>query len=228
MGENRRQKKAKSTQKEGSMVYTISFFIAKYLIQILFSAEGRGQRNFPKKGPFIAVFNHNSYLDILTMSLVVNFPVHGMAKAELFKVPVLGWWLRKIGVHSILRDSGDEEGFRYFLEVLRNRARLFISPEGTRKWKEGKPPRPKTGFVRLAQLTRCPVVPVGISSTRDILPPGSTFPRFKKVIVQVGKPINLPPVEVTLENKEVLQEQANMVMNEVYKLVLKPPKKIKL
>jgi len=71
------------------------------------------------------------------------------------------------------------------------------------------------------------VVPVGISSTRDILPPGAIFPRFKKVVVQVGKPIYLPPVDVTLENKDILQEQANRVMDEVYKLVLKPPKKKK-
>ncbi len=228
MTENRGRKKVKSPQKEGSMVYTISFFIAKYLIEFLFSGEGRGQENFPKKGPFIAAFNHNSYLDILTMSLIVSFPVHGMGKSELFETPLLGWWLRKIGVHPILRDSGDEEGFRYFLELLKNGARLFISPEGTRKWKDGKPPRPKTGFIRLAQLAKCPVVPVGISSTRDILPPGANFPRFKKVIVQVGKPIHLPPVEVTLENRDVLQEQANRVMDEVYKLVLRPPTKKKL
>jgi len=227
MSKSRKQKRANSSFKEGSMVYTISFFIVKYFMQFLFAGEGRGQNNFPKKGPFVAVFNHNSYLDILTMSLVVSFPVHGMGKAELFEVPLLGWWLRKIGVHPILRDSGDEEGFRYFLEILKNGGRLFISPEGTRKWKEGKPPRPKTGFVRLAQLAKCPVVPVGISSTRDILPPGAIFPRFKKVVVQVGKPIYLPPVDVTLENKDILQEQANGVMDEVYKLVLKPPKKKK-
>jgi len=117
MSKSRKQKRANSSFKEGSMVYTISFFIVKYFMQFLFAEEGRGQNNFPKKGPFVAVFNHNSYLDILTMSLVVSFPVHGMGKADLFEVPLLGWWLRKIGIHPILRDSGDEEGFRYFLEI---------------------------------------------------------------------------------------------------------------
>ncbi len=209
------------------MVFTISFFIVYYFLKIFFQGEGRGQNHFPRKGPFIAVFNHNSYMDVLAMSLVVSFPAHGMGKKELFDVPLLGWWLKKINVHPILRDAGDEEGFRYFLKILHQGGRLFIAPEGTRKWVNGHPPRPKTGFVRLAQLARCPVVPVGISNTRDILPPDKLRIRFKKIVVQVGEPITLPPVEVKPENYEILQEQAKMVMSEVYKLVLTPPKRKK-
>ena len=207
------------------MIYTISFFIIYYFLKIVFRGEARGLHNYPRKGPFIAAFNHNSYMDILAISLAINFRVHGLGKRELFEMPFLGWWLRKMNVHPIVRDAGDEKGFRHLLDLLKSGARLFISPEGTRKWKDGKPPRARTGFVRLAQLVKCPIVPVAISNTREILAPNSYKIRFKKIVVRVGKPIYLPPVEVTLENKQILQEQANRVMNEVYKLVISPRKK---
>ena len=203
------------------MVYTISFFIAYYFLKIFFAGEGIGRENFPRKRPFLVVFNHNSYLDVLTLSLVVKFRAHGMGKHELFKVPLLGWWLRKINVHPIIRNASDKEGFERFLRLLKRGEIVFISPEGTRKWENGRPPRPRTGFVRLAQMADCPVVPVAIYGTRQILPPDKKLPRWSKVVVRVGTPVKLKPIPLTPENKDLLQMQANQVMAEVYKLL--PP-----
>lgn len=201
------------------MVYTISFFLIHYFIKIFFAGEGYGSENFPRKRPFLVVFNHNSYLDILTMALVVKFRAHGMGKHELFRVPGLGWWLRKINVHPIIRDASDREGFERFVRLLRGGEIVFISPEGTRKWVDGRPPRPRTGFVRLAQMVGCPVVPLAIYGTREILPPGKKIPRWHKIIVRVGSPLLLDPVELKPENLDLLQRQANQVMGEVYRLL---------
>lgn len=203
------------------MVFTVSFFLVYYFLKIFFAGEGYGKENFPKRRPFIVVFNHNSYLDLLCISLVVDFRPHGMGKHELFNVPLLGWWLKKINVHPIIRNASDKEGFERFVRLLRDRQVVFISPEGTRKWQNGRPPRPRTGFVRLAQMVRCPVVPLAIYGTREILPPGEKLPRWHKIIVRVGKPLCLDPVELKPENHDLLQRQANQVMAEVYKLL--PP-----
>ncbi len=201
------------------MVFTISFIISFYILKILFAGEGIGQRNFPHKKPFIIVFNHNSNFDILTLTLVIKSGGIGMGKHELFKVPVLSWWLRKIGVYPIIREAADIEGFDKIKNFLKAGEILIISPEGSRTWKNGQPPRPKTGFIRLAQSVKCPIVPVGITGTRDILPPGSKFPRWKKIVVKVGEPINLVPIETKTENRDLLQQQANEVMLHVYNLL---------
>jgi len=201
------------------MVFSISFFIAFYIMKIIFAGEGIGQNNFPRKKPFIVVFNHNSNFDILTLALVAKFKGIGMGKYELFNVPVLSWWLRKINVYPIIRGNSDTEGFDTIKNRLNEGEILFISPEGTRKWTDSQPPRPKLGFVRLAQETKCPVVPVAITGTRDILPPGAIIPRWRKIIVKVGKPVNLVPIEMKQENRDILQQQANEVMYNVYKLL---------
>jgi len=158
---------------------------------------------------------------MFTLPQVVNFVGHGMGKNELFQVPVLRWWLRKIHVHPIIRDTGDKEGFARIVDLLKMGNNMFVSPEGTRKWEQGQPPRPKTGFIRLAQTCHCPLVPVAICGTRNILPPEAFFPRWSKIVVRVGKPVMLKPIEVKLENHEILQAQANEVMRRVYELL--PP-----
>ena len=142
-----------------------------------------------------------------------------MGKYELFKVPVLGWWLKKIGVYPIIRGSADTEGFELIKNQLRQGKVLFISPEGTRKWKNGAPLRPKLGFIRLSQVVKCPIIPVAISGTRNILPPGSSIPKWQKVCVRVGEPIKLVPIEIKMENRDELQRQANEVMRCVYELL---------
>ena len=203
------------------MIYTISYVIFHYLIKIVFCGEGLGTDNFPRKGPFIAVFNHNSNFDVLTLSLVAKFRAMGMGKSELFKVPGLAWWLKKINVYPIIRGTSDVAGFEIIEKKLQEGGILFISPEGTRKWENGMPPRPRLGFVRMAQSVKCPVVPVAISGTRDILPPGAVFPKWKKIVVLVGKPVNLVPIQSRIENRDILQQQANEVMRKVYELL--PP-----
>lgn len=201
------------------MVFTISFMLFYYFLKILFAGEGIGQHKFPYKKPYIVVFNHNSNFDILTLPLVIKSTGIGMGKQELFKVPFLRWWLHKIRVYPIIRDGADIEGFRKIENLLKAGEILIISPEGTRKWKNGQPPRPKTGFIRLAQNVKCPIVPVGITGTRDILPPGSKFPRWRKIVAKVGEPIILVPIETKQENRDLLQQQANQVMQHVYNLM---------
>jgi len=51
-----------------------------------------------------------------------------------------------------------------------------MAPKGTRKHDPGNPPRTHTGFVRLAQEADCPVVPIAVAGTREVLPPGGKIP----------------------------------------------------
>jgi 1-acyl-sn-glycerol-3-phosphate acyltransferase len=141
-----------------------------------------------------------------------------MVKHTLFEVPVLRWWLRAVGLFPVVRDSGDEHAIENALNVLRGGGIFFIAPEGTRMH-GGEAPRARTGFVRLAQMAGCPVIPVALHGTREALPPGAHFPRPVRIAAMVGKPIMLPPVECTMETRPLLQEQANMVMKKVYELL---------
>jgi len=187
-------------------------------MKVLYRGEVYGKENFPKDRPFIGVINHNSLLDIPAMALVVDFRARSIVKEELFRVPLLGWWLRRIGMVPIVRGASDREAFSRALSALQNGEILFVAPEGTRKWKNGKRPRPRTGFVRLAQLARVPVVPCALHGTREALPPGAWLPRLVKVRAMVGKPIELEEVEVVPESYPKLLDQAWSVMKEIYRM----------
>lgn len=208
------------------MVFWISAFIFRLFSKIYLRGKGIGKENFPDKGPYIGVVNHNSNLDAVAMALVAKQRVYTMAKDSLFKVPILKSWLKAVGMFPVVRDAADEQAFSYAQELLRQGQVLFMAPEGTRKKANGERRRPRTGFVRLAQIAECPVVPVAIYGTDKVLPPGAWFPRPARVRVQVGKPIQLEKVAVTIDNKEKLQQQANMVMDNIYAMLKQIEKEV--
>jgi 1-acyl-sn-glycerol-3-phosphate acyltransferase len=201
------------------MIYWISAFIFKLVAKFYLRGKGCGTENFPERGPYIGVVNHNSNLDALAMALVIKHRSYTMAKDSLFRVPILKWWLKAVGMFPVVRDASDHAAFDHALNLLKKGGILFMAPEGTRKKEEGQRLRPRTGFIRLAQLSGVPVVPVAIWGTDRVLPPGAWFPRPVKVRVRVGKPIELEKIEVTLENKDKLQQQADMVMDVIYQML---------
>ncbi|MDW7679647.1 MAG: lysophospholipid acyltransferase family protein, partial [bacterium] len=151
------------------MIYWISVFILKLFAKCYFRGKAYGLENFPQTGPYIGVVNHKSNMDVIAMALAVRHKVHTMVKHSLFRVPVLKWWLRAVGMFPVIRNAADRRAFNHAVDLLRNQQVLFMAPEGTRKKKGSVTIRPKTGFVRLAQITDVPVVPIAIFGTDDVL-----------------------------------------------------------
>ena len=201
------------------MVFWISAFILRIYAKLYHRGRGFDKKNFPSNGPFIAAFNHSSNMDTVAMSLVINFRANAMGKDTLFKVPILGWWLKKVGAFPVVRDKSDKEAFNNALNLLKENKKLFMAPEGTRKKINGQRRRPRTGFIRMAQIVGCPIVPVAIWGTDRVMPPYAWFPKPTKIAVKVGKPIHLKKIKVTTEKKEQLQSQADMVMDIIYQMV---------
>ena len=202
------------------MIYWISAYILKFVARIYLRATVSGVENYPSKGPFIGIFNHNSNMDIVALSVGIKHRVHTMAKDSLFKVPFLSWWLRAVSMFPVVRDSSDKEAFNRAVNILKQGEILFMAPEGTRKRIKGKKHRIRTGFVRLAHLANCPIVPVAVSGTERVLPPGAKFPKPVKVSIKIGKPFYLENIDqISKDRKEILQKQADDAMGKVYELV---------
>lgn len=201
------------------MIFLISLYTLRLFTKIYFRGKAYHTNNLPIKGPYIGVINHNSFVDIPAVSLVIKGKVYTMAKDSLFKVPFLGWWLKAVNMFPVIRNASDNIAFKHALEILKREDIIFISPEGTRKRSDEKSlPRARTGFIRLAQLANCRIVPIALSGTRKAMPPDAILPRPVKVRAMVGKPVSLEKVEVIVENKDVLQQQADMVMATIYEM----------
>jgi len=152
--------------------------------------------------------NHVSNLDgpmIAAAAGKVRF-VRGLGKAELFEVPVLGWFLRGTGNIRLDR-RGDVGAMRAAIGVLAHGGSLVVFPEGTRS-KDGKRGRAKAGVGFLAGSARAQVVPVHITNT-DRLPPRAP------VEVRFGEPLRY---EGDPHDRQACLAFGEMVLDRVFKL----------
>ena len=132
--------------------------------------------------------NHVSLFDPPVVGAGAPRPLHFMAKAELFRVPFLGWLIRNLNAHPVERDGADAAALRHALLLLREGKALLVFPEGTRGT-EGQlqPGRPGAGM--LAALSEAPVVPVYVQGTGYALPRGASRPHRARVTVRYGPPL---------------------------------------
>lgn len=180
-----------------------------------YSIEGREHE--PARGPFIAAGNHASAADPLIVGAVLRNRAAYMAKAELFSVPVVGAWLRSVGSFPVRRGQPDRSAIRRSHEVLASGGVLVMFPEGTRS-PDGRLQDPEPGAALLALRTGAPVLPVAVVNSHRAMPKGSPLPRFRRVIVRIGRPLPVPKIEGRLDH-QVLEEWGRRIMAEIAKLL---------
>ena len=111
----------------------------------------------PGQHGILIVYPHTSNVDFFIGILAkwaIGIPIHYLAKDSLFKIPLIGWWLRYLGGRPVVRSSPQGYVAELAQEMKANDYFwLVITPEGTRK----KTPGWRSGFYRLAILTGYPV-----------------------------------------------------------------------
>jgi 1-acyl-sn-glycerol-3-phosphate acyltransferase len=110
----------------------------------------------------ILVANHIGLLDFLKIWLAYGSGIRFIAKAELFKIPVLGWLFKIFGVISITRNSYDRNALSTALDVLRKGGTIGIFIEGKIKRRSKRITEPKNGAAMLAVASKALVIPVAV------------------------------------------------------------------
>jgi 1-acyl-sn-glycerol-3-phosphate acyltransferase len=139
--------------------------------------------------PYVVVSNHESFADILLISHL-PWEMKWLSKAELFKVPVLGWLMWLAGDIPVRRGESRSavEALQRCRVVLKQRVSVMIFPEGTRSPTADMLPF-KDGAFRLAIDSGVPILPLAVSGTGTALPKhGWRFGR-SKAEVRVLEPI---------------------------------------
>jgi 1-acyl-sn-glycerol-3-phosphate acyltransferase len=150
--------------------YLSSFWASLYLwVMPAWSVSIEGREHIGKK-TYVVVSNHQSLLDIL-VAFRIFFPFKWVSKAEIFKLPFIGWNMKLNRYIKLIR--GDQDSIRRMMRdcnaALAAGSSVFIFPEGTRS--ETGILRPfKPGAFLLAQQNKIPILPIAISGTRDALP----------------------------------------------------------
>jgi 1-acyl-sn-glycerol-3-phosphate acyltransferase len=173
----------------------VAYWIMKAIISpflyLLWRVRVEGREHIPADGPVILAANHQSFCDSFFLPLVVKRRVTYVAKAEYFDSWRTAWFFRAAGQIPMNRSGGDasQRALDTATEVLQGGGVLAIYPEGTRA-PDTRLHKGKTGVARLSIGCNVPVVPVGLTGTRAVQPPGSMVMRpFRPVTVRFGPPV---------------------------------------
>jgi 1-acyl-sn-glycerol-3-phosphate acyltransferase len=113
----------------------------------------------------------------------------GLAKAESWKNPLLGWLFNLWGAIPVRRGEMDLAALRKCLDVLRDGGILVVAPEGTRS-RHGCLQRGHPGVVALALRSGAPILPLAFCGG-EALKRNAKRLRRTPFHVMVGEPFHL-------------------------------------
>ncbi|WP_298865815.1 lysophospholipid acyltransferase family protein [uncultured Gimesia sp.] len=189
----------------------ITWIVFQWILQVFFALwlryQSKGKENLPVEEGGLLVSNHQSFLDPLLICLPLKRPVSFMARDSLFRIPILGPFMRYQFVIPISRRATSSQSIRTAIDNLEHHNFVGIFPEGTRTT-VGTVERFKPGFLALLKRTDSAIYPIGIAGALRALPRGASFLRPKPVRVVFGTPITRSEIQEYYDRdaeKELLQ-----------------------
>ncbi|MFT7634230.1 MAG: glycerol-3-phosphate O-acyltransferase/dihydroxyacetone phosphate acyltransferase, partial [Mariniblastus sp.] len=125
---------------EPSLVGSLARRVARRLVKIYYPhIKLTGAALIPEAGPVLFCGNHpNSLVDPLVIGIASGRPVRFMAKAPLFKTPVLGPIMYGLGMIPTYRGSDDSKQVRRNLESLDSSIQFLVEGHAVGIFPEGK------------------------------------------------------------------------------------------
>jgi 1-acyl-sn-glycerol-3-phosphate acyltransferase len=204
--------------------YRISRVLAGPFLYTLWRPEIVGSEHIPAAGGAILASNHLSIVDSIFLPLMVDRPVTFAAKSEYFTGTrpidrLTGAYLRATNQISVDRAEARAglEMLDAALGLLREGALFGIYPEGTRS-PDGRLYRGRPGVGWLALNSGLPVIPVAMSGTDHVLPPGRKVPRVGKIKIRVGEPLTFESAKTLPSASRQRRAITDEVMNAIQAL----------
>jgi 1-acyl-sn-glycerol-3-phosphate acyltransferase len=174
-------------QRQPTLMFRMIRATASPLLFSLFSIEVHGRENIPRSGNYVLIANHLNWLD--SFAILAVFPaaprVHFLGDTTGLVQHRVQWALVK-GVAGFIpvnrRLHPDVVLFHHANLCLQRGGVLALYPEGHYGDKEGELQPFKSGFAHFALDNKVPVLPVGLSGTKDLW-------LRKRVRMNIGRPI---------------------------------------
>jgi len=167
--------------------YKVLYTLLAPIFKLLYRIKVTGKENIPE-GAVVVCANHTSYLDPIVMCIAFGKQelLTFMAKIELFRIPVIGFVLRKLGVIGVDRGSTSMATLRDAIGRLKDGKKIMIFPEGTRVKEDADVSGAKTGAAMIACRAKTSMLPVYITAKKRL---------FGRVDIIIGKSIDTESYE---------------------------------
>jgi 1-acyl-sn-glycerol-3-phosphate acyltransferase len=156
--------------KYSSIMHRFARIVLLPFYSLFVKTKIEGEHFIPRQGPAIIVSNHISFIDPFALGYLCrrrNRQIHFLAKSELFKIPLLGWFLRSCGQIPVERGTSKAADSLLSAELALSDSRLVgIYPESTMPEDLVQLPI-KSGAIRLAIKTGAPIIVVGTWGAHD-------------------------------------------------------------
>ena len=206
------------------MFYWLLKAVLSPFLRVTFRPYVEGLDGVPEEGPAIFASNHLSFSDSIFLPLVVPRRISFLAKSDYFtgrslRGRLTAKFLAAAGQVPVDRSGGRASHAALFTakKILAEGTILGIYPEGTRS-PDGRLYRGKTGVARMALESGVPVIPVAMIGTDVIQPPGKVWPKFKRVGIRIGKPLDFSRYEGMEGDRFVLRSITDEIMYELMQL----------
>jgi 1-acyl-sn-glycerol-3-phosphate acyltransferase len=206
---------------------TLCLVVLRPLLMVFTRRDWRGSHHIPSTGGCVIAVNHVSEFDPLSAAHFVidnGRSPRFLGKAEVFKVPVVGWILRSAGQIPVYRQSDDaSKAFSAAVAAVEAGRCVVVYPEGTiTRDPAGWPMVGKTGAARIALSTGCPLVPVAQWGPQEVLRPYDWRPRIlprKLMQIRAGEPVDLSDLAGDPITPELLRQATERVMTAIVRLL---------
>jgi 1-acyl-sn-glycerol-3-phosphate acyltransferase len=220
---------AQANREPGRGTIFVVVSLLNLIMRPLTRRDWRGQDKIPQTGGgVIFVANHISNADPLALGQFLAFSGRWprfLAKASLFRYPVLGHILRACGQIPVQRQSAQSaDALLAAVEALRQSRAVVIYPEGTiTRDPDLWPMEGKTGAARIALRTGCPVIPIGQWGAQELMYGREIhFPRLlprKTLRLIAGDAVPLDDLREAPVTAAVLDAATTRIMDAITALV---------
>lgn len=186
------------------------------LVRVIFNIKVEGWENEPtqEQGAYLVCANHMSAGDPVWLCAALRHQQpHFMAKAELFKIPLLGWIIKLMGAYPVNRGGADVASVRNTINLMKEGSCVGIFPQGTRC--PGQNPcqtSVKSGVGMISVRAQVQVLPVFIR-TKNFK---STL--FGRKTVIIGKPIAYNSIKKMHDDHVEYGQISKYIFNEICSL----------
>ena len=162
-----------------------------------------GMERLDPRATYVFAGNHTSQFDIYSFQAAFPHDFRWIAKQELFRIPIFGRAMRKVGFIAIDRSHGRKalKSLNLAAKRIADGASVLIFPEGTRS-PDGRLRPFKAGAILLAIRSGVDVVPIGFNGASSVLPKGALLPRGGEIVIRIGQPI--ATTDYTTKDKQKL------------------------